>query len=385
MGDKLFEGKASWLFSTFLFFLGSILLHQIQSDWPLIYYYPVLLYHWAGSLSLTGWKTHLCFQLKDMFLHFPALLYERRVHGTKTSLRFYDAYMPFSVVRVIWVSSVRPGAHIICSEWLPGIGGSQRRAASTSFLCSLAKSLRSQVDEDPWLILPIRTFCNIPWSDCNLIDLPAPPLDLIRSTLSPTSQPMEVDNRGRATINCLLCAALTCAVWGRDSNVCVCICVCVWVLQGLGVSGSLCNLASRQVQLEGREKNEREGERQQNEGSKCCFSTFTSLCFTILPKQVNRGCRRRWQLFGWQIHWRKLYWKERENEERRGGSSTAYHRHITALSYLQYSGIQNVMECCVCKEDTVAHGRLLLLIIVVHCRAIKKPSTDSQLITYSVI
>lgn len=48
-------------FSTFLFFWGSISLHQIQLDWPLIYYYPPLLYLWAGSLSLTGWKTHCTF------------------------------------------------------------------------------------------------------------------------------------------------------------------------------------------------------------------------------------------------------------------------------------------------------------------------------------
>lgn len=274
----------------------------------------------ARSRWQAGRHTVPLFSAQGHVFTFPVLLYKSHIHRTKTSLHFYDTYIQFSVVRVIWVSSVQPGAHIICSEWLPGNVGSQRRDVSTSLLCSLVKSLCSQVDEEPRLILQIRTFCNIAWSDCNLIDLPAPPLDLIRSMLSPWSRPAEMDNCGGATTNCLPCEALTCLYllglqcrFGkRWQCVCASACVCVSVA---GAGGIRVTVQFSEPPSAARGDGKKKRERQQNEGGKRCFSTFTSLCFTILPKQVSRGCRRRWQLIGWQIHWRKRYRKKRKTKK----------------------------------------------------------------------
>ena len=44
----------------------------------------------------------------------------------------------------------------------------------------------------------------------------------------------------------------------------------------------------------------------------------------------------------------------RENCKRKGRERSILSCSITALSHLQYRGVHHVMECCVCKEDTVA-------------------------------
>lgn len=99
------------------------------------------------------------------------------------------------------------------------------------------------------------TFCNT-WSGWNIIGLAASPLDLLRSTRSLWSWPIEVVNYRRATINCLQCAVQTClyllgpqcCLGTRQQRVCVCVCVYLLCCR-IGVLGSLCNLARRQLQL----------------------------------------------------------------------------------------------------------------------------------------
>lgn len=231
-------------FSTFLFFWGSISLHQIQLDWPLIYYYPPLLYLWAGSLSLTGWKTHCTFVFSSRTCFYISRAAVQKSHPRNKDIIAFLWYVHtvFSCQGYLGFFSAAGCAYHLF--WMAARNvGSQRRDVSTSLLCSLVKSLCSQVDEEPRLILQIRTFCNIAWSDCNLIDLPAPPLDLIRSMLSPWSRPAEMDNCGGATTNCLPCEALTCLYllglqcrFGkRWQCVCASACVCVSVAGAGGI------------------------------------------------------------------------------------------------------------------------------------------------------
>lgn len=195
----------------------------------------------------------------------------------------------------------------------------------------------------PQLILPLP-FCNITWSEWNLINLAASPLDLLRSTRYLWSLTIEMDNDRGATINCLPCAALTClhllgfqcCLGTRQQCVCTEVCLFVCCCKGR-VLGWLCNLARHQLELAKKEK--------ESEGSKCRLSIFPLLCFTSLPKQedVNNADNCLVDRF------------TRENYKRRELALHLIMQYNSPVTFtILYSGVQDVMKCCVCKEDTVA-------------------------------
>lgn len=134
----------------------------------------------------------------------------------------------------------------------------------------------------------LRLFVASTWSKWNRIDLTASPLDLLRSMRCLWSWPMEVDNHRGATINWLMCAALTCLNLlgprcrsGTGAGVCIC------VLRG--VSGSSCNLPGGQLELTKKE----------NEAGESSVSSFPLLCVTFR----NNWCP---PCFSEHIHQRKL-------------------------------------------------------------------------------
>lgn len=132
-------------------------------------------------------------------------------------------------------------------------------------------------------------------------------------------------------------------VWGQENSVCehffpFFFFMCVCMLQGWGFGVT--------VQFSKTPPGAHKTGKKQNQGDKCHLSIFTSLfyifCQNRRAEDVNNIDNCSVDRF------------TREKCKRRGRQLHILSRRITALSYLQYTEAENVMERCVCKEDTVA-------------------------------
>lgn len=314
--DTFFEEKARWLFSTLFFPRDQYLWTKFckTCHWSIITsssYTPeqVAL---AESLKGTLYFFIYIFQLKDIVyislfccMKVTATVKRRNCKcSTGGAFLWYSMYS-FIVVRVICFDFSR------AQEWisfaLNGCKGTQRELRWEEFHPSSLKYLCYMVLRETSTHHLSR--CTITWSEWNLPGLTASPLDLLGSTRSLWSWPIEVVNCRGATINCLPCAALTClsvgpsALFGDKTAIWVCVLLCC---RGV-VLGSLCNLVRCQLQLATTTKRKRENKMKRG---KCHLSI--SHCYVLHVCQNRRA-------------------KNVNNADNclpdrfRGGSSTSYH------------------------------------------------------------
>lgn len=133
--DKLFEEKASRLFSLFYFLeINTFAPNSVRPvidplpPPPLVllscsckepkkkHTVPLFSRTFPSFLRCAAWKSHL--RYKDIIANSPKALHP------------YDMYMQFSPVRVICVTAVQQGIDIIRSEWLTESAGRRLRVVS---------------------------------------------------------------------------------------------------------------------------------------------------------------------------------------------------------------------------------------------------------------